>query len=175
MQEKEKKQPQDTETTNWTDPLLITLASITGIIIIILVVLIFFGKQKIKPQAPLHQTLQPTLSLPQSTIIDATQPPPQNQRAAIAGTIHIAGTIPLGSIVAVLGRKKKTDTFTNIRSGLAAKDGMTWEWSKAVSGETYDIGVQLQKASGEPLSSNSWKTITAPATDISFFVTSTAK
>lgn len=107
--------------------------------------------------------------------IVSEQNPPQPQTTAISGTVHLEGYIPSKSTITVLSRISGAENFATIISGLPAQDTTAWNWNKAVSGKTYDIVVKLQNASGIPISSDTSKTITAPSSGLSFFVSSTAQ
>lgn len=119
-----------------------------------------------------------TISAPATGVnlhIVSEQKPTQPTTATISGTVHLDGYIPSGSTVIVQSRPTGKGNFQTVVSGLPAQDNMTWSWNNAIAGKTYDLELQLQNASGVPISTQIAKIITAPSFELLFDVSSTAQ
>jgi hypothetical protein len=101
------------------------------------------------------------------------QNPPKLVSAAISGTIHLDGYIPSGSTLSILTRQVGKEVYTPVITNLAATSNVKWTWADAVSGQTYDILVQLKNAAGTVISTDPNKTITAPSSGVMFDISST--
>jgi hypothetical protein len=101
------------------------------------------------------------------------QDPPKPVSAAISGTIHLDGYIPPKSTLSILARQTGNGSYNPVITNLAATSNVKWTWADAVSGQTYDILVQLKNAAGTVISTDPDKTITAPSSGVLFDISST--
>lgn len=103
------------------------------------------------------------------------QDPPVAQKVSITGNVHLDGYIPAGSSLSILSRPTGGGDYTSVIVGLPAQNNIGWNWNNAMSGNTYDLSVQLKNAAGAVISSDPDKTITAPSSGVLFDISSTAQ
>ncbi len=124
----------------------------------------------------IQQSTSVSVSAPAETVtldLISQQQPPIPQKTSISGNVHLDGYLPTGSTITVLSRPTGTGTYSPVITGLPAQNNSAWNWNNAMSGQTYDITVQLKNVSGAIISSDPDKTITAPASGLVFDISST--
>ncbi len=92
---------------------------------------------------------------------------PQQQPVitAISGTVTVNGYIPEGSTITVQGRKLGAQKFTTIAQGLPGQTRQALDYTKALSGTTYEVQGTLLDTSGQVIGTSNILTVTAPASN----------
>lgn len=97
-----------------------------------------------------------------------------NAPAEISGTINLNGFVPQGSSISIAAQKSGDSNFQTVVTGVSAKDGATWSWNSAETGETYKIRASLVGGTGTNITTTAPQEVTAPATDELITLNSTA-
>lgn len=98
-----------------------------------------------------------TINLPVPTQTIAVPTP-----GSISGTINLNGSVPAGSSIVVAERTTGQSQFTTVITGLAGTNGVSWNWTGATAGVSYDMQAYLQ-VNGNTIASSGVVTHTAPA------------
>lgn len=96
----------------------------------------------------------------ESVVIQSTAQPP-SQKATVAGTIQIHGSVKQGSTVLLLQRKSGQSEYSAI-ARYPANRSIDFKWTEAVAGTVYDITAALQVNEQNSATANV-VTATAPA------------
>lgn len=95
--------------------------------------------------------------------------------ATVSGTIIINGFLPQGSTVTIFGRPTGSENeFKPALEDLPARSGMTWSFSQAQAGVTYDYQAELYNSAGALIGESVYLTVTAPAANERLTINSTA-
>ncbi len=108
--------------------------------------------------------------------INSQEKPANNvpKTSVVSGLINLNGYIPAGSTVSISVEKQGEAAYETVVTGVAAKDGGTWVWPNAETGQTYNVRASLVN-SGAEVTVSSPQIITAPATNELLTLNSTAK
>lgn len=106
-----------------------------------------------------------TISAPANSevlTVNSTAQAPVPTQITISGTIGINGAIAPNSSLSIGERVSGNTQFNIIASGIYAADRMSWSWSNAQAGTSYDLQAYLV-VNGNTVASSQILTVTAPA------------
>lgn len=95
--------------------------------------------------------------------------------AEISGNVIVRGFIPEGSTITLEGRVAGTPEFTEVNSGIPAKQSTSLSYDTAISGESYEIKGLMYDGGGNEIGSSSLLVITAPAKNEVLTINSSAQ
>lgn len=98
----------------------------------------------------------------ETLVINSTATPPAPATVSVTGSINLNGVIPQGSTISVASRPTGTQTFNIFTSNLPASNGVSWNFTQAQSGTSYDFQAYLQ-SNGQTISTSQVLTVSAPA------------
>lgn len=108
-------------------------------------------------------------------VINSPHTPATTTAASLSGSVGLNGYIPTNATINVVARQSGTLQFNQIVSNLNATDMVTWSWSGATAGESYDIQARLLSSNGTVISESSISTVSAPAANEVLNITSQLK
>ncbi len=94
---------------------------------------------------------------------------------AISGTVAVNGYIPDGSTITVQGRKLGVQKFTTVAQGLPGQARQSLDYTKALSGITYEVQGTLLDSNGQIIGTSNILTVTAPASNEVLTINSSAQ
>lgn len=94
--------------------------------------------------------------------------------AVISGNITINGYIPTGSTITVQGRRLGAQNFTTVARNLPGQTKQFMSYTTAIAGATYEVQGTLLSSSGDVVGTSNIITITAPATNETLTINSSA-
>lgn len=103
-----------------------------------------------------------TLTINSKATPPAPEVPAAPAKVSLSGTINFNGNIPNGATVSIGVRRAGGSKFDEVSRGLSAGNGMSWSWSGATVGNSYDVQAYLW-ANGQPFSQSQVLTVAAPA------------
>lgn len=140
-----------------------SLFIIIGIIIAILLILflVFRNNQTVQ------KVISPIINVTPATSMPSESPSPTSTGigqgdSTISGSVTLKGDIPSGAKLAVSGQSVTNPGYAPIVGQLAVQDGATWEWDKAVQGNTYDVQAHLLDSSGSLIAQSPVQQVVAP-------------
>lgn len=101
--------------------------------------------------------------------------PKQTTNTVISGNVTVNGYIPTGATITVQGRKLGTQKFTTIAQDLPGQPRQFLDYTKALSGTTYEVQGTLLDASGHSIGTSNILTVTAPAVNETLIINSSAQ
>lgn len=98
----------------------------------------------------------------------------QTTNTVISGNITVNGYIPNGSTITIQGRKLGTQTFTTVAQGLPGQPKQFMDYTKALSGVSYEVQGTLLDKTGTVIGTSNILTVTAPAVNEELTINSSA-
>jgi hypothetical protein len=100
-------------------------------------------------------------------VINSTAVPPA-QKATVSGTVNLNGPVQQNSTILVLQRKSGDTDYTEVNR-YPAKSSVSFEWTDAVAGTTYDVTAALQVNETNTATGNV-ATVAAPASGVTITI-----
>lgn len=98
----------------------------------------------------------------------------QTSLTVISGNIAVDGYIPDGATISVEGRRLGTQKFTTVAEGLAGQPRQFMDYTKAISGVSYEVQGTLLDKNGKIIGTSNLLTVTAPALNEELTINSSA-
>lgn len=120
----------------------------------------------------------PTNSTPTSTTaVPTLTPTPTAGLTTISGNISFQGVAPINSRIVILEKLANASSYLVAVDNLVPLNGTTWQWTSALSGNSYTVIAVLKQKSTDgksdiDLATSAPTTVTAPATSIVLTVNS---
>lgn len=147
-------------------PIAITLLSITGLLILLIVGLVIFGQGN-KTIRDISQQVIPPQILP-----DETPTPTPVVSVVVSGNIVFQGYASPEAYLVIVERKVGKTEYKPVVTGLVPSTGtIPWKWDDADSGTNYEIQAQL-KVRGITVQSSTPVVVSAPASNVTLGIVS---
>jgi len=146
------------------------------LVIIILVILgIFLLLFLFKDDPTVQKVINPIIKITPATATPSPTPLPTEEGigqgdSTISGSVSLNGSIPAGATLAVSGQSVTNPGYSPIVGELAVEDGVTWEWNRAIEGNTYDVQAHLLDSSGSLIAQSPVVQVLAPETGVELII-----
>jgi len=92
------------------------------------------------------------------------------QKATISGRVKVNGSFDSGTQVKIKTREHNTGEYQTVTTVSPSNSYVSWTWTGATSGKTYDVKAYLSAPDGKDLAEGTHLTVVAPAQNVDLVV-----